>query len=250
MKVVRAARQVLADDQQAGAFFFGLALGALLGYGLVVPARPARRLQPSQPPSAPPEPPKVAEPPAAGPSVGVVWRERSDTFRPTVQSEATLPADALWWVAPRDLQVIIVWEAWREIHRHVRSDTSREQIGLLMGTVFRDTGGAYRTLVTQALPLPSSDASPVHVALTHESTGRIAEALRRLPSESTVVGWYHSHPNLGVFLSGTDLRTQRACFAQDWHVAVVVDPVRRESGVFTGASGMPARRRVEGLERA
>ncbi len=42
-----------------------------------------------------------------------------------------------------------------------------------------------------------------------------------------VVGWYHSHPNLGAFFSGTDRATQRAFFNRPYSVGLVVDPVRR-----------------------
>jgi len=42
----------------------------------------------------------------------------------------------------------------------------------------------------------------------------------------TVIGWYHSHPALGVFLSGTDIRTQRIQQQfQDPYLAVVIDPI-------------------------
>jgi len=51
-----------------------------------------------------------------------------------------------------------------------------------------------------------------------------------------VIGWVHSHPDLGAFFSGTDRRTQRAFFAQPWQVGWCVDPVRREAAWFRGAA--------------
>lgn len=53
-----------------------------------------------------------------------------------------------------------------------------------------------------------------------------------------VVGWYHSHPGYGCWLSGIDCSTQmmNQQFQEPW-LAVVVDPVR------TMASGDPAGRR-------
>jgi hypothetical protein len=50
-----------------------------------------------------------------------------------------------------------------------------------------------------------------------------------------VIGWVHSHPDLGAFFSGTDRRTQRAFFAQPWQFGWCVDPVRREEAWFRGA---------------
>jgi proteasome lid subunit RPN8/RPN11 len=80
--------------------------------------------------------------------------------------------------------------------------------------------------------------------LTRESARDVAIALRDMPAGATVVGWFHSHPGLGVFLSGTDLRTQRDCFGAEWQIAVVLDPQRREFGVFAGPDGAPARRQT------
>ena len=50
-----------------------------------------------------------------------------------------------------------------------------------------------------------------------------------------VIGWIHTHPGLTVFLSGTDVSTFRRnmSFCPDGRfIAVVVDPLMNESGVF------------------
>jgi hypothetical protein len=53
----------------------------------------------------------------------------------------------------------------------------------------------------------------------------------------TILGWYHSHPGHGIFLSGTDLNTQRLSFNKIWQIAIVYDPLRHEIGYFYGADG-------------
>jgi len=226
-------RRFIADDQQVGAFCFGLTIGVLVGYRLVVPPR-SQEVRPRLPEPAPEVlPPAPAAPP-------MVWRERTDTFRPTV-GQIEVPSGEVWY---RDnVRVAFEGNVWHQMERHAGRDTRREQLGLLLGRVIRvEPGGGLLTVVTQAVAVPSSDASPTHVSVTHESTEPIAAAIRKLPPGATVVGWFHSHPGLGVFLSGTDLRTQRSCFSQEWHVAVVLDPVRGERGVFVGPHGKPARR--------
>jgi COP9 signalosome complex subunit 5 len=41
------------------------------------------------------------------------------------------------------------------------------------------------------------------------------------------VGWYHSHPGLGLFLSGADVKAEELCqMAYEPFVALVIDPVR------------------------
>ena len=50
-----------------------------------------------------------------------------------------------------------------------------------------------------------------------------------------IIGWIHTHPDIGIFLSGTDINTfgilRRASFEQR-SVAVVVDPLQEKHGVY------------------
>jgi proteasome lid subunit RPN8/RPN11 len=61
-----------------------------------------------------------------------------------------------------------------------------------------------------------------------------------------VIGWIHTHPDIGIFLSGIDINTFRSLRQVSFEqrcVAVVVDPIRKEHGVFTSekrASGKHA----------
>ncbi len=48
-----------------------------------------------------------------------------------------------------------------------------------------------------------------------------------------IVGWWHSHPGIGCFLSMTDLDTQEFFFPETYQVALVVDPIRDEFKFFT-----------------
>ena len=46
-----------------------------------------------------------------------------------------------------------------------------------------------------------------------------------------VVGWYHSHPGFGCWLSGVDVNTQQSFEALNQRaVAVVVDPIQSVKG--------------------
>lgn len=50
-----------------------------------------------------------------------------------------------------------------------------------------------------------------------------------------VIGWYHTHPNnLGVFMSGTDQRTQATFFSANWQFAIVLNPHRLQWKAFAG----------------
>jgi len=223
-----------ASRQRTAAFALGFAIGAALGYKLVERPRSERACAAcgrSSPVSLPQQAP--------------VWRERSDVFRPG-PAEAIAPSSSRWR-GVRDQMIGISREAMAAMERHVRSDLRREQVGLLFGRVTaREDGAGSTTHVDCAIPIGTSNASATHVVLTHESAGDVAQALSAMPSGATVVGWFHSHPGLGVFLSGTDLRTQRDCFGADWQVAVVLDPQRSEMGVFAGPDGAAAQPQTAG----
>ena len=48
-----------------------------------------------------------------------------------------------------------------------------------------------------------------------------------------VVGWYHSHPGFGCWLSGVDINTQQSFEAlSERAVAVVVDPIQSVKGTM------------------
>ncbi|WP_391486673.1 Mov34/MPN/PAD-1 family protein [Alteromonas macleodii] len=60
------------------------------------------------------------------------------------------------------------------------------------------------------------------------------DANKCISTKHFVVGWYHSHPNLGAFFSGVDRKTQEDFFNAPYHVGLVVDPIRDEEKWFVG----------------
>jgi len=57
------------------------------------------------------------------------------------------------------------------------------------------------------------------------------EGLGSLCRPEMVVGWYHSHPGFGCWLSGVDINTQQSFEAlSERAVAVVVDPIQSVKG--------------------
>lgn len=118
---------------------------------------------------------------------------------------------------------------------HVKSD-HKEVGGLLLGRVWEhhlpthNSSGPLVVLV-DAVPSEVYRNSSVSLEMGTEIWGRINE---RVSDHLIVVGWYHSHPNLGAYFSGTDRRTQRAFFSHPYSVGWVIDPFRHEEKVFVG----------------
>jgi len=56
--------------------------------------------------------------------------------------------------------------------------------------------------------------------------------LEQTQRKEQVVGWYHSHPGFGVWMSGVDMNTQKSFEKLNERcVAVVVDPIQSVKGM-------------------
>jgi len=103
--------------------------------------------------------------------------------------------------------------------------------GLLLGSRFASESPGAIVSVERFVPGTDFDGTSVSLTL---GTRVWDDARPYLDAGYVVVGWVHSHPNLGAFFSGTDRRTQRAFFAKSWQIGLCVDPVRKQSAWFFG----------------
>jgi proteasome lid subunit RPN8/RPN11 len=173
-------------------------------------------------------------------------REVCGGERPAIHAAApyvlVLPSSLRRQMMEHASQGLIVPCSGNESDEHFSSEEKRkeiqEQTGILLGRVFRDPEGFLFTVITSVMPVDDAEASIAQVKLRPSSWAPIWLALHKDP-EQQIVGWYHSHPGYGIFLSSTDRQTQNTYFSAIWQVAVVVDPIREELGVFSGANPEP-----------
>lgn len=114
---------------------------------------------------------------------------------------------------------------------HGQQDTSREQGGVLMGTVATGQRGTV-VCVEAAIPATHTKASRSQVTFTHDSWNDIYRVIDSQYPDKQIVGWYHTHPGFGIFLSEYDLFIHRNFFSAPWQIAYVIDPSSQESGCF------------------
>lgn len=106
---------------------------------------------------------------------------------------------------------------------HARSGGSLEIMGLMQGKIAGDT-----FIVTDAFRLPV-EGTETRVNASDEAneyTVQYLQSCRDNQRQENVVGWYHSHPGYGCWLSGIDVATQITQQYQDPFLAVVIDPDR------------------------
>ena len=174
----------------------------------------------------------------------IEWQDSDDVYRPTpiVASEfvRTLGLARPPAILPQQAYIFVRRSVLEKIQAHLQSNVQVEQGGLILGQAFVDaTLGATLLVVHEALPAPDGIETPTFFGYTTASWQALTPQLQQMDADWTLLGSYHSHPDMGVFLSATDLDTQEDVFAADWQIALVIDPVRDEIGFFVGKDGQP-----------
>ena len=119
------------------------------------------------------------------------------------------------------------------IYAHVFSSLEAEVGGVLIGHL-RDDGSP---LVTDVIPALEAEGARARVTFTHEAWSTIHASLDRDHPDEEILGWYHSHPGFGIFLSDHDLFIHHNFFARPEQIAIVVDPHAGSEGLFVWRAG-------------
>ena len=111
--------------------------------------------------------------------------------------------------------------------RHGRAGVPMEVMGLMLGEFVDD----FTVRVVDVFAMPQSGTGVSVEAVDPVFQTKMMEMLRQTGRPETVVGWYHSHPGFGCWLSAVDINTQQS-FEQltPRAVAVVVDPIQSVKG--------------------
>ena len=137
---------------------------------------------------------------------------------------------------PAAVDITVEEPALRAAQAHALSSLNREVAGVLVGPrPEKQPDGRYRVHILDTIIAKYTVMHGASVTYTPESWRYMTDKLReRYPDETAViVGWYHTHPGFGIFLSGMDLFIHQNFFTQIWHVAYVLDPRAQTSGFFS-----------------
>lgn len=133
--------------------------------------------------------------------------------------------------------IFITQEAYRQINAHAESDMSHEVGGMLIGYARQTPEGQPYVIVEAQLPAQHVDQGPAHLTFTSDTLTDLLNRQEDLYPDMRVVGWFHTHPGLSVFLSSYDVWLHTNFFPKPWHVALVIDPVANRAGFFRYAQG-------------
>jgi proteasome lid subunit RPN8/RPN11 len=139
-----------------------------------------------------------------------------------------------------DFRIVFSEHAYEVVHAHTKENTSVEICGVLIGDIFKDNRGPYLE-ITDAIRGEGAVNLAGQVTFTQETWSYINGIKDTKFSDKRIVGWYHTHPRFGIFLSPQDIFIQENFFSQPWQVAFVIDPVAEEEGFFIWQEGKPVR---------
>lgn len=118
-------------------------------------------------------------------------------------------------------------EVTRCIRQHARSHMRTEVCGVLIG---ENQDGVVQ--VRASIEALNAAQAGTHVTFTQDAWETIYKVKDESYPDQRIVGWYHSHPGFGVFLSEHDTFIHRNFFSSPDQVAWVYDPHTDEEGCF------------------
>ncbi len=143
-------------------------------------------------------------------------------------------------VGPREsrFQVVFRQSVLDEIHLHGQSAPSIEVCGVLVGTGYRDARGPY-LLIEHCIRGNGATSQSTNVTFTADTWQHIQDMMDRKHPTQKILGWYHTHPGFGIFLSEMDVFICDNFFNLPWQIAFVYDPQSGEEGNFVWRGGKP-----------
>lgn len=131
--------------------------------------------------------------------------------------------------------IVIAEQALEAILEYSELDTARERGGFLLGSVYGPK--SEYAVIRHFHPALSAPGDSSSLTFTHDTWSALTRDIEANFAGESLLGWQHTHPGLGVFLSANDLFIHKNFFNQPWQVALVVDPRRQEFGFFQWRDG-------------
>lgn len=135
-----------------------------------------------------------------------------------------------------EVKVYIKQEVYRALEKLAASNTSKELGSILLGS-HTEALGKTHVVISAYIEAKYTDASASTLTFTHETWDYVYKEKERSFPQDKIVGWQHTHPSYGIFLSNYDLFIQENFFDMPFQVAYVIDPVQNMRGFFCRKNG-------------
>lgn len=135
-----------------------------------------------------------------------------------------------------DVKVYIKQDVYKALEKLAASDTSKELGSIILGDYCQELGKT-NVIISQFIEAKYTDASASTLTFTHETWDYVHREHEKKYLDKKIIGWQHTHPNYGIFLSNYDLFIQENFFNMPFQVAYVIDPIQNIRGFFQWKNG-------------
>ncbi len=144
------------------------------------------------------------------------------------------------WVSPFDrdggkpaVSVFLTQPAFVRICSLAGRDMDNEVGGALIGQWRIDHPSGEQFIVAEAvLPARFTRQGSAFLTFTQDTLVALHDEQETRFPQKRMVGWFHTHPRMGVFLSDYDVWLHQHFFPEPWQVALVVEPHTQVGGFF------------------
>jgi proteasome lid subunit RPN8/RPN11 len=135
---------------------------------------------------------------------------------------------------PAGLPAVFIRDATQEeLLEFASSDLHYELGGVLVGRVARSRRRTF-VEIRNLIPATKGISRRASFEFTNEAQQEIHAVMQEHFQDQRILGWFHTHPGYGIFLSSADQFIDQNYFNEPFHIAVVIDPTKdeNEAGVF------------------
>lgn len=135
-----------------------------------------------------------------------------------------------------DVKVYIKQDVYKELEKYASEDTSKEVGTIIVGEYSEELDKTH-VIISDYIEAKYTEASASTLTFTHETWNYVYKEHDEKYPNKKIVGWQHTHPNYGIFLSNYDMFIQENFFNLPFQVAYVIDPIQNIRGFFQWKNG-------------
>ena len=151
---------------------------------------------------------------------------------------AQLPANFLTFgeIENDDVKVYIKQDVYKALEKYALEDTEHERGTIILGDHCEAMGKTH-VVISNYIEAKYTDASASTLTFTHETWDYVHKEQDAKYPDKKIVGWQHTHPSYGIFLSNYDLFIHENFFNLPFQIAYVIDPLQNLRGFFQWKNG-------------
>jgi len=132
--------------------------------------------------------------------------------------------------------IYISQPAYKTIHRFTKGKTVNESGGMLVGNIINEFGKT-NIVINGFVEAKFCEATPTTLKFTHKTWDYCHKEIEKKYPGQKILGWIHTHPNYGIFLSDYDKFIQGNFFKEEYQIAYVIDPIQSIEGFYFWING-------------